>query len=73
MAGLSWRILIAGAVMGVVLYPLRRYSIAIGLPAGGIVYLVAIYLLRAIEPDEWRLAWEGLTSRLRPSGEKSPA
>ena len=72
-AGLSWRILVAGAVMGVVLYPLRRYSIAIGLPAGGIVYLVAIYLLRAIEPDEWRLAWEGLTSRLRPSREKSPA
>jgi hypothetical protein len=31
-----------------------------------IVYLVAIYLLRAIDPEEWRLAKEGLVSRLRP-------
>jgi O-antigen/teichoic acid export membrane protein len=62
---LSWRILLAGAVMGVVLYPLRRYSIFISLPAGGLVYLVAIFLIRAIEPEEWRLARDGLLSRLR--------
>ena len=36
------------------------------LPAGGLVYLVAIYLIRAIDTDEWRLAREGLLSRLRP-------
>ena len=62
--GLSWRILLAGAAMGVVLYPLRRYSIFISLPAGGLVYLVAIFLIRAIEPEEWRLARDGLLSRL---------
>jgi O-antigen/teichoic acid export membrane protein len=63
---LSWRILLAGAVMGVVLYPLTRFSIFISLPAGGLVYVVAIYLIRAIDPDEWRLARDGLLARLRP-------
>jgi O-antigen/teichoic acid export membrane protein len=64
--GLSWRILLAGAMMGVVLYPLARFSIAISLPAGGLVYVVAIYLIRAISPEEWRLARHGLLARLRP-------
>ncbi len=62
---LSWRILLAGAVMGVVLYPLSRYSIFISLPVGSLVYLGAIFLIRAIEPEEWRLARDGLLSRLR--------
>jgi O-antigen/teichoic acid export membrane protein len=64
--GLSWRILLAGAVMGIVLYPLATFSIAISLPAGGLAYLVAIYLIRAISPEEWRLARHGLLARLRP-------
>jgi O-antigen/teichoic acid export membrane protein len=64
---LSWRILLAGAVMGVVLYPLSRYSIFISLPVGSLVYLGAIFLIRAIEPEEWRLARDGLLSRLRRS------
>jgi O-antigen/teichoic acid export membrane protein len=64
---LSWRILLGGAVMGVVLYPLSRYSIFISLPADGLAYLMAIYLLRAIDPEEWRLATQGLLSRLRPN------
>jgi hypothetical protein len=63
---LSWRILLAGAVMGVALYPLSRFSIAISLPVGGLVYVVAIYLIRAIDPEEWRLARDGLIARLRP-------
>src|SRR5450759_5954922 len=63
---LSWRILVAGAVMGVVLYPLSRFSIAISLPAGGLAYVIAIYLIHAIEPEEWRLARDGLLARLRP-------
>ena len=65
--GLSWRILLAGAVMGVVLYPLSRFSIAISLPAGAIVYLVAIYLVRAANPEEWRLVSHGLLSRVLPN------
>jgi O-antigen/teichoic acid export membrane protein len=64
--GLSWRILLAGAVMGIVLYPLASFSIAVSLPAGGLAYLVAIYLIRAISPEEWRLARHGLLARLRP-------
>ena len=64
--GLSWRVLLAGAVMGVVLDPLARFSIAISLPVGGLAYLVAIYLIRAISPEEWRLARHGLLARLTP-------
>ena len=30
-------------------------------------YVVAIYLIRAVEPEEWRLARDGLLARLRPS------
>ena len=29
--------------------------------------MVAIYLIRAIEPEEWRLARQGLRARLRPN------
>ncbi|MEO8745759.1 MAG: flippase [Candidatus Dormiibacterota bacterium] len=64
---LSWRIVLAGAVMGVVLYPLARFSIFISLPVGSIAYLVAIYLLRAIDHEEWRLARHGVLARIRPS------
>jgi O-antigen/teichoic acid export membrane protein len=62
---LGWRILLAGVVMGVVLFPLARFSIFVSLPAGAIAYLAAIYFLQAIEPEEWRLARAGLVSRLR--------
>jgi len=72
-SALSWRILLAGAVMGVVLYPLSRYSIYLSAPAGFLVYVVAIYLLRAIDPEEWRLAREGLISRLRRNPAPSAA
>ncbi len=63
---LSWKVLAAGTLMGVVLYPLTRFSIFISLPVGSLVYVAAIYFLRAIDADEWRLARDGL-SRLRPS------
>jgi O-antigen/teichoic acid export membrane protein len=63
---LGWRILLAGLVMGAVLYPLSRFSIFLSAPAGFVVYVGAIYLLRAIDPEEWRLAQEGLISRFRP-------
>ena len=61
----SWRILLAGLVMGVVLYPLARFPIYVSLPAGSLAYLVAVYLIRAVEPEEWRLATQGLLVRLR--------
>lgn len=64
---LGWRILLAGLLMGAVLFPLGGFSIFVSLPAGATVYLAAIYALRAIEPEEWRLAKAGLVSRLRRS------
>ncbi|GAC1668820.1 MAG: hypothetical protein PVS2B1_26280 [Candidatus Dormibacteraceae bacterium] len=63
----GWRTLLAGLVMGVVLYPLARFPIYVSLPAGSLAYLVAVYLIRAVEPEEWRLATQGLLGRLRSS------
>lgn len=63
---LSWRVLLAGAIMGAVLYAAARYSIYLTVPLGGIVYVVAIYLLRAIDVEEWQLARRGLVARLGP-------
>jgi O-antigen/teichoic acid export membrane protein len=64
---LSWRILLAGVVMGLALYPVRRFSIFLTAPAGFVVYAVVIYFVRAVEPEEWRLARDGLLARLRPA------
>jgi O-antigen/teichoic acid export membrane protein len=63
--GLTWRIIVAGAAMGLALYPLARFPIYVTVPAGGIVYLVAIYLLRAVDTEEWELARRGLLERMR--------
>ncbi len=62
---LSWRIVAAGVIMGVALYPVRRYSLFLTAPAGFLIYAAAVYFLRAVEPEEWRLARAGLLSRLR--------
>ena len=63
---IAWRVLLAGLVMGVVLYPLARFSIFLSAPVGFAAYLIALYLLRAIDPEEWRLARSGLFARIRP-------
>ncbi len=63
---IAWRVLLAGLVMGVVLYPLARFSILLSAPVGFAAYLIALYLLRAIDPEEWRLARSGLFARIRP-------
>lgn len=62
---LSWRILLAGVAMGVAVFPLREFSIVFSVPAGFIVYLVAILILRVVTPEEWDLAVEGLLEILR--------
>ena len=54
----SWRVVLAGLVMGVAIYPLSSlhgYSVAIPIAAGVAVYAVAILLLRALSADE--IAW----------------
>jgi len=62
----TWRLLLAGAIMGVVLYASAGFPIYLTAPAGGVVYLVAIYLLRAVDAEEWQLARRGLMTRLGP-------
>jgi len=60
---LSWRILVAGAAMGVLLYVMASLPIYVSAPLGGIAYVLAIYALRVIEPAEWELLRTGLLAR----------
>jgi O-antigen/teichoic acid export membrane protein len=59
----SWRTLLAGLVMGVAVLPLASHSILIGAPLGALVYVGALFLLRAVERDELTMLLRGL----RPS------
>ena len=55
---LSWRIILAGLIMGAAIYPLSTVSgfeVAIPIAAGAVVYGVAVLLLRALTGDE--IAW----------------
>lgn len=61
---LLWRVVLAGLVMGVVVYPLRDHTILLSLPAGVVVYLVALLLLRAVTRDELRAFWSGVWGRV---------
>ncbi len=62
---LTWRIVLAGVIMGAVLFPMRSLSIFITVPVGFVVYVVAAFLLRAIEREEYELAEENLLARLQ--------
>jgi O-antigen/teichoic acid export membrane protein len=62
---ISWRIALAGLIMGAVLFPLRSLSIYLTVPLGFVVYVVAIFLLRAVKRDEYEMAAESLLSRLQ--------
>jgi O-antigen/teichoic acid export membrane protein len=60
---LSWRLLLAGLVMGMAVYPMRDFgglAIAIPIVVGVGVYAGATLLLRAVTPDEIRLARRAL-------------
>ena len=55
---LSWRILLAGLVMGAAVYPLSGfggYQVAIPIVVGVVVYGAAVLLLRAVSREE--IAW----------------
>jgi len=55
---LSWRILLAGLIMGVAIYPLSTldgFKVAIPIVAGGVVYVSFVLLLRALSGEE--IAW----------------
>lgn len=62
---LTWRVLLAGVIMGAVLFPLRPLSIFVTVPIGFVVYVVGVFVLRAVERDEYELAAENLLSRLQ--------
>ena len=73
----AWKVVAAGLVMGAVLIPLSRFSIFLSAPAGFLIYAGAIYALRAIEPEEWRLATAAIRRRnpmaAAPVGESGKA
>jgi hypothetical protein len=51
----SWRILLAGLVMGAVLYPLQGVHgplILLAIAGGALVYGLALLLLRALDAEE---------------------
>jgi O-antigen/teichoic acid export membrane protein len=56
----SWRVLLAGLAMGVVLLPLAQRAILITVPAGVVVYLGTVWLLRAVDREEILLLRQGL-------------
>ncbi|HEY1456544.1 MAG TPA: flippase [Candidatus Dormibacteraeota bacterium] len=60
---LSWRVLLAGLVMAVAIFPMRDFGglrIAIPVVVGAIVYVAAVLLLRALDRDEIRWARRAL-------------
>jgi O-antigen/teichoic acid export membrane protein len=55
---LSWRVILAGLIMGVAIFPLRGLhgvEVAIPVAAGAVLYVVAVLLLRALDGEE--IAW----------------
>jgi O-antigen/teichoic acid export membrane protein len=54
----SWRVVLAGLIMGVVIYPLsgiHGYAVLIPVVVGAAVYAVAVLVLRAVTGSE--IAW----------------
>ena len=62
---LSWRVVLAGVIMGVAVYPLSNVSgfeLAIPIAAGVAVYGAAVLILRALSGDEIRWARRALAT-----------
>ena len=63
---LSWRVLGAGLIMGGVVYLMRGFhgwAVLLPVVVGAAVYAAALYVLRAIEPDELDLARRAIRAR----------
>jgi O-antigen/teichoic acid export membrane protein len=56
----SWRTLLAGLLMGAVLYPLAGRAIYLSAPVGIVAYAVGLLLVRAVRRDEVDLLLRGL-------------
>lgn len=59
----SWRTLVAGLVMGAVLYPLSGRAIYLSAPVGLVVYAASLWLLRAVQREELDLVLRGFGMR----------
>src|SRR5262249_60286684 len=68
----TWRTLLAGLVMGAVLYPLSRRAIYVSAPVGLLRYGTALWLLRAVRREELDLVLRGFGLR-RPAWERRRA
>jgi O-antigen/teichoic acid export membrane protein len=55
----SWRTLLAGLLMGAVLYPLSHRAIYVSAPLGLAVYVAALWMLRAVRREELDLVLRG--------------
>jgi O-antigen/teichoic acid export membrane protein len=58
LVSISWRVLLAGLLMGAAIYPLSGLNgieVVIPIAAGAVVYAIAVLLLRAVTKDE--IAW----------------
>ena len=60
---LSWRVLLAGALMGAAVYQLSGLPIYFAVPVGLAVYAAAVYALKVVDTDEWELLRQGLFAR----------
>ncbi|HKA10816.1 MAG TPA: flippase [Candidatus Dormibacteraeota bacterium] len=55
----TWRTLLAGLVMGAVLYPLSRRAIYVSAPVGLVAYSTSLWVLRAVRREELDLVLRG--------------
>jgi O-antigen/teichoic acid export membrane protein len=63
---LSWRVLLAGLVMGAALFPVRDlegWPVLLAVALGASVYAVAVFLLRVVDREEIELARAALALR----------
>jgi O-antigen/teichoic acid export membrane protein len=60
----TWRVLLAGLAMGAALIPLTSLhgtrSLLLAIPCGALVYVGALWVLRAVDGEEWLLLRRGL-------------
>jgi peptidoglycan biosynthesis protein MviN/MurJ (putative lipid II flippase) len=57
------RVLASAAVMGIVVYSMRTWPLAVVIILGAAVYGVTLVALRALNPEEWSILRSGLMGR----------
>lgn len=60
---LSWRAVLAGLVMAWVLLPVSNRAIYLSAPLGAVVYLIALFVFRAVSREEVNMLLNGLRLR----------